>query len=190
MAQERMAPRFLGKTNRRGVPVAAIIFTNLFGALSMMNISTGAGKAYSYIVNLSGVSTFLVWASISFTHIRFRQAWKIQGRSVQELPFRSWGYPYNAYFGVFSNIFLALVQGWTTLSPFDASLFVDAYILLPLFPIIYFTYKFFAKTSYWRLHEIDLDYGKRKDLDTREELLGEDGATHKRTLWQRLVRNF
>jgi amino acid transporter len=190
MAQEKMAPRFLGKTNRRGVPVAAIIFTNLFGALSMMNISTGAGKAYSYIVNLSGVSTFLVWASISFTHIRFRQAWKVQGRSVEELPFKSWGYPYNAYFGVLSNIFLAIVQGWTTLSPFDAGLFVDAYILLPLFPIIYFGYKLFAKTRYWRLHEIDLDSGRRKDLDAKEEFSNEDGVPRKGALWQRLARNF
>lgn len=62
MAQDGKAPRFLGKANSRGVPVYAIIFTNAFGALSMMNVSTGASKAYNYIVNLSGVSTFLVWA--------------------------------------------------------------------------------------------------------------------------------
>jgi yeast amino acid transporter len=65
MAQDRKAPKFLGYTNTRGVPVFAILFTNLFGALSMMNVSTGASKAYSYIVNLSGVSTFLVWGAIS-----------------------------------------------------------------------------------------------------------------------------
>jgi amino acid transporter len=47
MAQQKMAPKFLGKTNNRGVPVYAIIFTNLFGAISMMNISTGGGQAYS-----------------------------------------------------------------------------------------------------------------------------------------------
>jgi amino acid transporter len=87
MAQDGKAPRFLGRTNGRGVPVYAIIFTNLFGALSMMNVSTGAGKAYGYIVNLSGVSTFLVWGAISFTHIRFRQAWTYHGRTPADLPF-------------------------------------------------------------------------------------------------------
>ncbi|KAF1844746.1 uncharacterized protein K460DRAFT_365705 [Cucurbitaria berberidis CBS 394.84] len=171
MAQEKMAPRFLGKTNGRGVPVYAIIFTNLFGVLSMMNVSTGGGKAYSYIINLSGVSIFIVWGAISFTHIRFRKAWCAQGRTADQLPFKSFAYPWNAYFGVFANIFLATVQGWTTLSPFDAGLFVDAYILLPLFGIIYFGYKFWFKTRFWRSHEIDLDAGRRKDLDTREELL-------------------
>ncbi|KAI4729976.1 amino acid permease-like protein [Aureobasidium sp. EXF-10728] len=165
MAKDGKAPRFLGWTDTRGVPVAAIVFTNLFGAISMMNISTGAGKAYTYIVNLSGVSTFLVWASISFIHIRFRRAWSAQARCPQDLPFRSLWYPYNAYFGLFSNIFLALVQGWGTFVPFDAAGFVDAYILVPLFPVVYGVYKYWNKTRFHRLQEIDLDVGRRGDVD-------------------------
>lgn len=64
MGKERMAPKVLGYVNKRGVPVWAVLATNLFGCLSLMNLSTGAAAAYSYIVNLSGVSTFLVWAGI------------------------------------------------------------------------------------------------------------------------------
>ncbi|KAF1808359.1 hypothetical protein P152DRAFT_223816 [Eremomyces bilateralis CBS 781.70] len=168
MGQEGKAPKFLGMTNKRGVPVAAIVVTNLFGAISMMNVSTGAGKAYGYIVNLSGVSTFLVWGSISFIHIRFRQAWAAQGRTPEQLPYRSLWYPWNAYFGLFANIFLALIQGWTTLTPFDAGNFVDAYILLPLFPLIWISFKLIYKTRFWRSHEVDLDSGRRKDLDTKD----------------------
>lgn len=188
MAQDGKAPRFLGWTDRRGVPIPAIVFTNACGALSMMNVSTGAGKAYSYIVNLSGVSTFLVWGSISFTHIRFRSAWKAQGHTPAELPFVSFAYPYNAYFGLAANIFLAFVQGWTTLSPFVAGDFVDAYILLPLFPTIYFGYKFFFKTRYRRLHEIDLQTGRRRDLDEAKELTKAQIGELK--WYQRLWRNF
>ncbi|KAJ4292031.1 General amino acid permease [Kalmusia sp. IMI 367209] len=192
MAQDRKAPRFLKYTNGRGVPVYAIIFTNLFGVLSMMNISTGGGKAYSYIVNLSGVSTFLVWGAISFTHIRFRQAWSAQGRFPDELPFKSLWYPWNAYFGLFANIFLALVQGWTTLSPFDAGTFVDAYILLPLFIMIWFGYKFVFKTKFHGLYEIDLDSGRRRDLEAREHFLSpsEGQDREKLSLWKRLWKNF
>jgi amino acid transporter len=161
----------------------------------MMNVSTGAGAAYSYIVNLSGVSTFLVWGAISFIHIRFRRAWAAQGRSLNELPFKSFGYPWNAYFGLGSNMFLALVQGWTTLSPFNAGNFVDAYILLPLFPIIYVGYKFFKKTRFWSLDEIDLDLGRRQDLDRPSKFasvsISEDGLTQlKPPLWRRALINF
>ncbi|KAK3318129.1 putative amino acid transporter [Apodospora peruviana] len=188
MAQDGKAPRFLGWTDRRGVPIPAIVFTNLCGALSMMNVSTGASKAYGYIVNLSGVSTFLVWGAISFIHLRFRAAWKVQGHSESELPFKSLWYPYNAWFGLLANVFLAFIQGWATLAPFDAGNFVDAYILLPLFPIIYLVYKFVFKTKLWKLHEIDLHSGRRRDLEEAKEVaVGVDGVPLK--WWQKVGKS-
>ncbi|KAL1413765.1 General amino acid permease [Vanrija albida] len=188
MGQDGKAPKFLGWTNKRGVPVPAILLTNACGALAMMNVSTGAGKAYSYIVNLSGVSTFLVWGAISFTHIRFRKAWHAQGHTAEELPFKSFLYPYNAWFGLAANIFLALVQGWATFSPFVAGDFVDAYILLPLFGIIYFGYKVINKTHFWRAHEIDLDAGRRKDVD--DVHTDTSGAPRRKGFWGRIGENF
>jgi amino acid transporter len=188
MAQDRKAPKILGWTDKRGVPIPAIIFTNLCGCLSMMNLSTGAAEAYTYIVNLSGVSTFLVWGAISFTHIRFRAAWKAQGHSVDELPFVSFGYPWNAYFGLGANLFLAVVQGWTTLSPFKAGPFVDAYILLVVFPLIYVVYKLVFKTKFWDVHEIDLQSGRRRDLDEAKEIAR--GELGHQPWWRRMLRNF
>ncbi|OBT54999.1 hypothetical protein VE04_05336, partial [Pseudogymnoascus sp. 24MN13] len=165
MAQDGKAPAILGKTNKRGVPTAAIVFTNLFGALSMMNVSTGAATAYTYIVNLSGVSTFLVWGAISFIHIRFRSAWAVRGRGVEDLPYRSWLYPYNAWFGLGANIFLALIQGWTTLAPFTAGTFVDAYILPVLLQVIFGVFKWVNKTEWQKIEDVDLDHGRRADVD-------------------------
>jgi amino acid transporter len=201
MGQDGKAPKILGKTDKRGVPVAAIIFTNLFGFLSLMNVSTGAAKAYSYIVNLSGVSTFIVWGSISFIHLRFRKAWAVQGHSADELPFKSALFPWNPYFGWFANLFLALVQGWSTFSPWDAGTFVDAYILLPLTILIFVGYKVIFKTHWWRAHEIDLNSGRRKDVDVSDEsTIESEPITHvvaveapprqKKTLFQSIARNF
>lgn len=188
MAQGGQAPKFLGWTSKRGVPVFAIVLTNLFGALSMMNVSTGAARAYGYIVNLSGVSTFLVWASISFIHLRFRKAWAAQGRSPEELPYKSMFYPWNAYFGLAANVFLAFVQGWSTLSPFNAGNFVSAYILLPLFPVIWVVFKLVNKTHLWRSHEIDLDSGRREDLDMPKSKVALDGT--RLPWWRRALTSF
>ncbi|RMY72523.1 hypothetical protein D0862_14441 [Hortaea werneckii] len=193
MAQSGKAPRFLGWTNKRGVPVFAILLTNAVGAISMMNVSTGAAEAYDYIVNLSGVSTFLVWGSISFIHIRFRRAWKVQNRSPSELPFKSMLYPWNAYFGLGANIFLALVQGWTNLAPFDAGDFVDAYILLPLFPIIWIVFKLIKRTKFMRADQVDLDSGRRTDLDKKGQVSDEsdvEAARPKDPWWKSITRNF
>lgn len=189
MGQEGKAPALLGRTDARGVPVPAVMLTNLCGALSMMNVSTGAGAAYSYIVNLSGVSTFLVWGSISFIHIRFRQAWHAQGYTAADLPFVSWGYPYNAYFGLGANIFLALVQGWANFSPFNAGGFVDAYILLPLFPFIYVVYKVVYKTKFWRVEEVDLVSGRRRDLEEAKKLADGGLDDFARPWWKRLLKS-
>lgn len=166
MAQEKLLPKIFRYTDKRGVMIPAILVSALFGCISLMNLSTGAGKAYQYIINLSGVSTFITWACLCFIHIRFRHAWEKQGRSVEDLPYKSKGYPYLAYFGLLASIFLTLVQGWTNLSPFDAGGFVDAYVLIPAFFIIIAVYKLVLKTRWAKIDEIDLDVGKRGDIDS------------------------
>ncbi|GAO19568.1 uncharacterized protein UV8b_00160 [Ustilaginoidea virens] len=190
MAQSGKAPRFIGWTNKQGVPVWAILITNAVGSISMMNVSTGASRAYGYIVNLSGVSTFLVWGSISFIHIRFRRAWVAQDRSLGAIPFKSMFYPFIAYFGLAANVFLALVQGWTTLSPFDAGAFVDAYILLPLFGVMYLCGKLYwrGEDRLKRSCEMDLDSGRRADLDGKGVVSGDEArpSSSKVPLWEKL----
>ncbi|KAG2731722.1 hypothetical protein G9P44_005309 [Scheffersomyces stipitis] len=164
LANEGAAPKFFRRVNKTGVPYAAVILMNLFGFLSLMNISTGAAKAYGYIVNLSGVAVFIVWGNVCFYHIRFRQAWKLQGRSVSELPYKGLWYPILPIFGIVLNVFLALVQGWSYFKPFDAGNFVDAYVLLPFFGLLYVFFKLVNRTKWVNLSEVDLDEGRRKDV--------------------------
>lgn len=163
LAHEGSAPRIFKRINKQGVPWAAVILMNLFGFLSLMNISTGAAEAYGYIVNLSGVAVFIVWGNVCFYHLRLRRAWKLQGRDVGDLPYRGMWYPWLPCLGVILNIFLALIQGWSYFKPFDAANFVDAYVLLPFFGILYFGFKFFQKTKWVDLATADLDSGRRED---------------------------
>jgi amino acid transporter len=169
LASDGKAPQFFRRVTARGVPVYAIIFANACGAISMMNNSTGAAKAYGYLINVSSVMTFLVWSTISFTHIRFRRAWAKQNRSISDLPFKSLWYPFNAYFGVAANIFLGLIQGWSVFAPFDAGAFVAAYIAIPLFGFIWLGFKIFGNSPWRNLDEIDLDYARRKDVDIEDD---------------------
>lgn len=165
LANEGSAPRILNKVNRQGVPYMAVILMNAFGLISLMNVSTGAANAYQYIVNLSGVAVFIVWGAVCVYHIQFRKAWKLQGRSVLQIPFRGLWYPYLPIFGIVINVFLALIQGWSTFKPFSAKDFVDAYILLPFFLVLFLFLKVVNKTKWVDLSEVDLDEGRRKDLD-------------------------
>ncbi|GME69508.1 unnamed protein product [[Candida] boidinii] len=170
LSNSGMLPKILAKTNKQGVPYYACVLMNLTGFISLMNISTGASNAFNYIVNISGVSTFIVWGGISFIHIRFRNGWVKAGRSVDDLPYKSPLFPYIPYYSVFMNTFLAFVQGWSYLKPFDASNFVDAYIMIPIFFIIFYGAKFYYKTQWVKYEEMDFDTGRRLDLEEMARL--------------------
>ncbi|GME77512.1 unnamed protein product [[Candida] boidinii] len=55
---------------------------------------------------------------------------------------------------------------WSCFVPFDYKTFIDGYILLPLFPIIWFCYDYFYfKKGIIKYDEMDFETGKRPDLD-------------------------
>ncbi|RPA81683.1 general amino acid permease AGP3 [Ascobolus immersus RN42] len=181
MARSNKAPKFLGKTDTRGVPWAALIFTNIVACISFLSVAPGggAGTLFEALITLSGMATFMVWAGICFMHIRFRRAMAVQGQDISILPFKAAFYPYGSYFGLGANLFLIFFQGYTAfLNPFSAKDFVINYILLPVSVILYFGYKIAFKTKWKRLDEIDLVSGRREYKET-EEAVGRRGLLGK-----------
>ncbi|EOD45355.1 putative amino acid permease protein [Neofusicoccum parvum UCRNP2] len=164
LARQRRAPAFFARTTAAGVPLRAVVFSNLLGLISLMNVGTKAGKVFSYLVTISGAATFIAWAAIGVMHLRFRRAWVRQGRSVDDLPFRALWYPGGAVFVAAINVFFVLIQGYQTLSPFAAADFVVAYIVIVLFVVLAVFWKFWKGTKWVRLEEMDLVSGTREDL--------------------------
>lgn len=141
-ARAGRAPAFLGKTTKNGVPVNAIVFTNLFGLISLLNISENAGNVFTYLLDISGAAAFVAWAFIGLTHLRFRAALKAQNVPLTVLPFKSMGYPYVPWVLFIANLILVLLSGYTTiLNPFDVKGFVFSYLVIPLFIILYAGWK-------------------------------------------------
>lgn len=54
MGRTGKAPKFLGRTNKAGVPWVALIFSNLFSCLAFLSLSSSAGRLYSALITLSG----------------------------------------------------------------------------------------------------------------------------------------
>ena len=159
-------PKILTTVNKKGVPYVAIHSCHIFGFLSILSYSSGSTVVYSYIVSVSGVASFIVWTSISVTHLRFRKGWIAQGYSLDVLPFQAYFFPWSNYVGIFIGIVLTLVQGWSCFKPFDYKIFIDDYIMLPLFFIIWFCYDFFYfRKGIIKPMEMDFHTGKRPDLD-------------------------
>ena len=66
---------------------------------------------------ISGLSSIVTWASINACHIRFRQAWKYNGHTLDELAFKSQPGVYGSYVGLIFNILILIAQFWTGFAP-------------------------------------------------------------------------
>ncbi|KAM0229000.1 hypothetical protein ACHAPO_010275 [Fusarium lateritium] len=166
LASQGQAPKIFAKTNGRGVPVWSCVFMNLIGFLSLLNLSSGAGKLYSWIVSMTGVATFITWACICAAQIRFRQALHQQGMSEEVLPFKvnKWV----SWFGLVTNLFFIIFQGWTAFAPWDIEAFFQNYVILLAFVILYLSWKFYHKTEWVNPKMADL-ISNRRDLEVVEE---------------------
>lgn len=54
MSRNGKAPKFIGRTNRAGVPWVGLIFTNVFACIVFLEQSASAGTVYSALITLSG----------------------------------------------------------------------------------------------------------------------------------------
>ncbi|GAA0997388.1 amino acid permease [Nocardiopsis tropica] len=87
------APKIFGKVSKSGIPAAAVAATAAIGALCFVASRVGDGTAYKALVTASSVAGFITWIGIAWAHYRFRRAWNLQGRSLDELPYKAWLYP-------------------------------------------------------------------------------------------------
>ncbi len=158
LAKEGKAPRWLAKLNRRGVPFAALLVTSAFGLLAFLASLFGEGVVYVWLLNASGMSGFIVWLGIAVSHYRFRRAWKAQGRSLDELPYRAKWYPFGPVLAMI--LCIAVIGGQFVGGIGDGKLdwgfIVASYFGLPLFLAVWLGHKWKHKTKFLKLEECDL----------------------------------
>ncbi|KAF9102984.1 hypothetical protein BGX29_003965 [Mortierella sp. GBA35] len=167
LSKEGSAPKFFGYVNRFGVPVYCVLATSLVGCLAFIVSlpEVGKGEAYEWLLSLSSTTGFIAWIGIAVNHIRFRMAYKAQGRNINDLPFISRLYPIGPIYTLLICVIILLGQGYTAFSPFNVKAFLSAYVTLPFVLILYIGNKFWCKTKIIKLVDVDLDTG-RSFIDT------------------------
>ncbi|KAI1141488.1 amino acid permease/ SLC12A domain-containing protein [Hypoxylon sp. FL0543] len=177
LAVKGRAPAFFARTTTNGVPVNAIVFSNALGLIALLNIAATPGKVFTYLISISGAATFVAWAFVGVTHLRLRRAWVRQGRSLDELPYKAFLYPYGAWFVVLLNLFLVFISGYEVfVGGFAAVDFVFSYVVIAIFTVLYFGWKFVKRTKIVSSAEADLVSGRRDDLAQPEEDSTEEKA--------------
>ncbi|MFD6438371.1 amino acid permease [Peribacillus sp. NPDC060186] len=157
LARDGKAPKFLGKLDKRGVPVNALIATSLVGCLAFLASFFGDGVVYIWLLNASGMAGFVTWVGIAIAHYRFRKAYVAQGLDLNALPYLAKGFPSGPIFALVLCIFIIIGQGYQAFSSSGIdwnSMFVS-YIGLILFFALWFGYKIKYKTKIIPLEECD-----------------------------------
>ncbi|CAH2353298.1 general amino-acid permease Gap1p [[Candida] railenensis] len=196
LAEQGLAPRICGYIDRAGRPLVAILITNVFGLLSFIAASGKQAVVFDWLLSISGLSSIFTWLSICVAHLRFRRALGVQGRSTDELSFKSQTGVVGSWFGVVLNTLVLIAQFWIALFPLgeapNASGFFQSYLGFVVLIIFYFGHKVWKGNwiLFVRAVNIDVDVGRRElDIEAlKEELLEEKRELAMKPFWYRWYR--
>lgn len=180
LSRNGWAPKMIGRTNSRGVPLVAVMITTAFSCIALIMIYAGASTVFNWLVSIIGSIIFLTWCCILFLHFRFRACWKAQGHSPSDLPYMSWGYPYGHYLAsiiafccVLASFYLAIDNKPEATGPLGtedpaykaamnswAQGMLGAWFPWVFATILYFGYKFGKGTKIVNPADADLDTGR------------------------------
>ncbi|KAF3162598.1 hypothetical protein TWF788_001968 [Orbilia oligospora] len=168
LAERHMLPSWFGYVDNHGRPMFSLIVALLFGCLAFINEAAAGEEIFNWLLALSGLSQFFTWASINLAHIRFRHAWKLQGNSLDEIPFRAAGGIIGSYMGLGLNCLVLIAQFYIAISPLGSPMsaknFFQNYLAAFIILLFYLGYKFWKRDWSWyiKLEDIDLVTGRRE----------------------------
>ncbi|KOV81337.1 amino acid transporter [Streptomyces sp. NRRL WC-3618] len=92
LGQRGDAPKAFARTTSRGVPLAAIIASVVFGFVAVFFNYKFPDSVFLFLVNSSGAVALFVWLVICFSQLRMRKI--IERETPEKLVVRMWLYPY------------------------------------------------------------------------------------------------
>ncbi|EAG5354405.1 amino acid permease [Listeria monocytogenes] len=164
MARDKKAPKFLGKVNRRGIPMAALIVTTIVGAMTFITTLTENGTViYTWLLSASGLTGFIAWVGIAISHYRFRKAFIKQGHDLSELKYKAKFFPFGPILALVLCILVIVGQDYAAFlkpeftNPAWWQKIGISYIGLPIFLVFWLSFKFTNKTKVIPLEDCKFD---------------------------------
>ncbi|OAQ69947.1 arginine permease [Pochonia chlamydosporia 170] len=160
LADEGLAPAVFKKTNRFGTPYWSVAFCSLLGLLAFLNLSQSGATVFNWLLNITAVAGFIVWALINVCHLRFMKVLSLRGQPRSSLPYVAPFQPYLSWFGLFFNILILLTSGFTVFIEWNTSDFFVSYVSILLFIVLYIGHKVVFRTKMVKMENIDLTMGR------------------------------
>ncbi|MDQ0197964.1 amino acid permease [Neobacillus ginsengisoli] len=157
LAKEGKAPRIFARLNQKGIPMLALCTTATLGLASFLASLFGNGSVFIWLVNASALTGFIKWFGIAISHYRFRKAYVAQGRDLNELPYKAKWYPLGPVITMLFFVVFILGQNLFSGQQISWAEILATYIGLPIFLLLWLSYKFIKKTKVVPLMECDFE---------------------------------
>ncbi|EGW32649.1 putative proline permease [Spathaspora passalidarum NRRL Y-27907] len=174
IAQRGSAPRIFTTVNRFGVPYYAVAASSSFGFLSYLNCSSAAATVFTWFSNISTMSGFISWLTVTWAYLRWRKA--IDHHNLHDrVTFRTPLQPYGAYYVLFVISLITITNGYAVFLDFNIGDFLAAYITFPIILVLYFGHRIYE----YKVHNIKNWFIpiEKIDLVTGLDLVEEEDAT-------------
>ncbi|KAH8906717.1 amino-acid permease inda1 [Coniochaeta sp. PMI_546] len=167
LAQQGYAPKLFTYVDRSGRPLPSVAIIILFGFLAYINLDSKGPIIFDWLLALSGLAALFTWGSICLAHIRFRKAWKHQGHTLDEIPFKAIGGVYGSYLGLGLIVLVLIAQFYVAIAPVkgginDAEGFFKAYLALPVVLFFWAGGWLWKRKGWLRTKDIDVDTNRRE----------------------------
>jgi amino acid transporter len=180
LAERGYAPQCFMYIDRAGRPLWSTVFVLAWAPLAYITLASTGVVVFNWLVSLSGLAALFTWGSICLAHIRFRAAWKYQGHTTDELPFKAVFGVVGSWIGLIliilvliaqvgffdfapvSAYMLTITQFYVAIRPMDAEAFFSAYLAIFVVIAFYIVGWLWKRQGWHRLADIDVDTGRRE----------------------------
>ena len=135
LSRDNMTVAALGKINKNGVPMNALILTMAIALLSLLSSVVAEETVYLWLISTAGLGAQMGWIAITASQLAFRKKYVAQGGRVEDLKFKTPLYPFLPLLGLILN-------GTVLVSlSFDPNQRVALYCGIPFMVVCYLYYK-------------------------------------------------
>ncbi|KAI8614839.1 amino acid permease/ SLC12A domain-containing protein [Chytriomyces sp. MP71] len=196
LAEEGSAPSIFARVNKRGVPINSVLAVTLVGLIAVVAAYAsgpkGSGQVFDWLSGVISYGIMANWMIMSFTHLRFRRGYSMQGRKLEDLPYIAPFYPYADYvsltIGSVVTVFLFISAFYNragTPNWFNTQWFLDnswTYCGVPLIIVFYIAHGS-LKSGFALVKYEDMDFETGRLIETEEEKSFNDALKAKPKSW-------
>ncbi|KAG5972854.1 Amino-acid permease inda1 [Claviceps cyperi] len=169
LAQQGYAPKLFTYIDKSGRPLPAVVAILLCGFIGFVSLNNSGAVVFDWLLALSGLAALFTWGSICLAHIRFRNAWKYHGHTLDEIPFKAIGGVYGSWLGLILCILVLIAQFYTAIvaPPGESGLgtvegFFKSYLGFPVVLFFWLVGYLWKRTGWLRTEQMDVDTGRRE----------------------------